>query len=153
MGFLEVFVRRPVRPEPDLTVHPGRWVDVDTWPPPGLVECRLGVDRSGIDSLVVVGDVGVAAWNSCAGGLPWGQPLDQRADNARSLTYDWPIAERAEIVGNAAVALRVRSDQTYGHVSVKLCDVLPDGSSALITRTMLDLRHRRCWPADRSSCR
>jgi hypothetical protein len=31
---------------------------------------------------------------------------------------------------------------------VKLCDVLPDGSSGLITRGMLDLRHRGCWPAD-----
>ena len=44
--------------------------------------------------------------------------------------------------------MRVRSDQRYGHVSVKLCDVLPDGSSALIARGMLDLRHRGCWPAD-----
>ena len=50
--------------------------------------------------------------------------------------------EREELVGTAHVSLRVRSDHDYGHVSVKLCDVLPDGSSALITRGMLDLRHR-----------
>jgi hypothetical protein len=43
--------------------------------------------------------------------------------------------------------LRVRADQTYGHVSVKLCDVAPDGTSTLITRGMLDLRQRNCWPA------
>jgi hypothetical protein len=98
--------------------------------------------------LVVIGDVGTAAWNSCGGGLPWGQPLDQRADNARSLVYDWPVEHTAELVGTPRVAMRVRSDQVYGHVSVKLCDVLPDGSSALITRGMLDLRHRGCWPAD-----
>jgi hypothetical protein len=107
---------------------------------------RCNAER--IDSLDVEADVGVAAWNSCGGGLPWGQPLDQRADNARSLTYDWTIERPDELIGNALVSLRVRSDQKYGHVSVKLCDVAPDRSSALITRGMLDLRHRGCWPAD-----
>ena len=101
----------------------------------------FGTGREGVDALAVEGDVGVAAWNSCGGALPWGQPLDQRADNARSLTYDWPVEEREEVVGTAHVSLRVRSDHDYGHVSVKLCDVLPDGSSALVTRGMLDLRH------------
>jgi uncharacterized protein len=144
----QVYVRQPVRPEPDLAFHPGRWVDVDTWPMPGLRHVPFGTGRDGVDSLAVECDVGVAAWNSCAGGLPWGQPLDQRADNARSLTYDWPVHEREEMVGTAHVSLRVQSDRDYGHVSVKLCDVLPDGSSALITRGMLDLRHRGCWPAD-----
>jgi predicted acyl esterase len=144
----QVYVRRPVRPEPDLAYHPGRWVDVDTWPAPELRSVRFGTGRDGVDVLAVEGDVGVAAWNSCGGALPWGQPLDQRADNARSLTYDWPIQEREELVGTARVTLRLRSDHDYGHVSVKLCDVLPDGSSALVTRGMLDLRHRRCWPAD-----
>ncbi len=147
----QVYVRGPVRPAPDLADHPGRWVDIDSWPPAHLEHRRFGVGRDRIDSLVVEPDVGWAAWNSCGGGLPWGQPLDQRADNARSLRYDWPVAADepiAEVVGTATVSLRVRTDQDYGHLSVKLCDVGPDGSSALITRTMLDLRHLGCWPAD-----
>jgi predicted acyl esterase len=144
----QVFVRGPVHGEPDLELHPGRWADIDTWPPPGLHSETWRVDGSRVDSLVVRGEVGVAAWNSCGGGLPWGQPLEQSADNARSLTYDWPVAAHAELAGTARVTLRVRSDQTYGHVSVKLCDVGPDRASTLITRGMLDLRHRGCWPAD-----
>lgn len=144
----QVYVRRPVEPEPDLGFHPGRWVDVATWPPAELRWTELRADRHGVDSLAVRGDVGVAAWNSCGGGLPWGQPLDQRDDDARSITYDWPIDAVAEVMGNARVTVRVRSDQTYGHVAVKLCDVFPDGTSALITRTMLDLTHVGCWPAD-----
>lgn len=144
----QVYVRQPVRPEPDLVFQPGRWVDLDCWPVAGLRHVAFGCGRVRVDALQVEGDVGVAAWNSCAGSLPWGQPLDQRADNARSLTYDWPIHEREEIVGIARTGLRVRSDRDYGHVSVKLCDVLPDGSSALITRAMIDLRHAGCWPAD-----
>ncbi len=147
-----VYLREPVRPEPDLAFQPGRWVDVDTWPPASLRWVEWRPERSVVDDLVetlaVRGDVGVAAWNSCGGGLPWGQPLDQRDDDARSIVYDWPIDEVAGLMGNARVALRIRSDQTYGHVSAKLCDVFPDGTSALITRGMLDLTHVGCWPAD-----
>lgn len=144
----QVYVRGPVEPEPDLAVHPGRWVDIDTWPPPGAREVELQPTRSGIDSLAVRGDVGVAAWNSCGGSLPWGQPLDQRDDDARSITHDWTIAERLDVVGSVRIALRVRSDQAYGHLALKLCDVFPGGTSALITRTMIDLNHVGCWPAD-----
>jgi predicted acyl esterase len=144
----QVFVRRPVVPEPDLALHPGVWRDIDAWPPEGLREVEFRAGPGGVESLVVRGDVGVAAWNSCGGALPWGQPLDQRGDNARSINLDWPIEESAELVGNGRVALRVRADHEYGHVSVKLCDVFPDGTSALITRGMLDLTHVGCWPAD-----
>jgi hypothetical protein len=154
----QVFVRRPVHPEPDLAVHDGTWRDLSGWPPRGLrwVDYTAGggtSDRTGdptgdIDDLQVRGDVGVAAWISCAGGLPWGQPLDQRADDTWSLTYDWPVAEHAELVGNASVSLRVRSTAPVAHVAVRLCDVFPDGTSALITRGILNLSHIRCWPAD-----
>ncbi len=144
----QVYVRRPIEPEHDLAAHPGRWVDLDTWPPPGHGWRTLRCDGRGVDSLVVRGDVGIAAWNSCGGGLPWGQPLDHRDDDGRSITYEWPIAVHEEVVGVAHVDLRVRSNQQYGHVSVKLCDVFPDGTSALVTRGMLDLTHVGCWPAD-----
>ena len=144
----QVYVRAPIEPQPDLAVHPGRWVDVETWPLPGRRDLELRPTRSGVDELVVRGDVGVAAWNSCGGSLPWGQPLDHRGDDARSITHDWPITERAEVVGSPRVGLRVRSDQPYGHLAVKLCDLFADGTSALITRSMIDLTHVGCWPAD-----
>lgn len=145
----QVFVRAPAAPEPDLVSHPGRWVEFDEWAEPAPTVRRAG--RTGVDALAVRGDVGTAAWNSCGGGLPWGQPLDQRDDNARSVLHDWPVGQSddgAELIGTARVRFRVRSDHPYGHVSVKLCDVAPDGTSTLITRGMLDLTHRGCWPAD-----
>ncbi|MGE3588420.1 MAG: CocE/NonD family hydrolase C-terminal non-catalytic domain-containing protein, partial [Ilumatobacteraceae bacterium] len=98
--------------------------------------------------LVVEGDVGTSAWNSCAGGLPWGQPLDQRTDNARSITCDWVVDSEAMLLGSPVARLRVRSSADVGHVSVKLCDVAPDGVSTLVTRGMLDLTHLGCWPQD-----
>ena len=75
---------------------------------------------------------GTAAWNSCAGGLPWGQPLDQRSDDAWSLTTDWPVAEETEILGHVVVTATVTSDQPVAYLSVKLNDVWPDGTSALV---------------------
>jgi uncharacterized protein len=156
----QLFVRRPTPAEPDLAFHHGSWRDIDSWP---TAELRTLVRRvrvaqptdaqptdaePTVDELPVQGDVGMYAWNSCAGGLPWGQPLDQRADNARSLTYDWRNTVELLVLGNSMAHMRVRSSADVGHVSVKLCDVAPDGTSTLITRGMLDLTHRGCWPAD-----
>ena len=145
----QVFVRAPVRPEPDLAAHPGRWIELDTWQEPA--QSVWPATRTGIDTLPVRGDVGGAAWNSCGGSLPWGQPLDQRGDNAHSICHDWPTGgdlDGTELIGTPRAQLRVRTDRPYGHVSVKLCDVAPDGTSTLVTRGMLDLAHRGCWPAD-----
>jgi predicted acyl esterase len=151
----QVFVRAPVEPEPDLELHPGRWIDLDEWVPPAPTVWRSA--RTGVDAIAVRGDVGVAAWNSCGGGLPWGQPLDQRNDNARSIVHDWSFASHVgagagdtvtELIGHARARFRVRTDRTFGQVSIKLCDVFPDGTSTLITRGMLDLTHLGCWPAD-----
>ena len=60
----------------------------------------------------------------------------------RSLTYDWLLTAPAELVGNASVSLSVRASAPVAHLGVKLCDVFPDGTSALITRGMLNLTHR-----------
>ena len=98
-------------------------------------------------SLQCRADTGTAAWNSCAGGLPWGQPLDQRADDAWSLTTDWPVAAPTEVLGHVVVRATVTSDQPVAYLSVKLNDVWPDGTSALVTRGLLNLTHRVDPPA------
>ena len=146
----QIFVRRPTPPEPDLELHEGHWVEADAWPPLQVKETprRARADNDEVDETDVQGDVGIMAWNSCAGGLPWGQPLDQRPDNAKSITYDWLHVDEIQIFGNSELTMQVRSSAPCGQVSVKLCDVAPDGTSTLITRGMLDLRHRGVWPSD-----
>ncbi len=97
----------------------------------------------GGDVLDVRGDVGWTAWISCAGQLPWGQPDDQRPDEAFSLTYTWPaLEEELEILGHARLAVTLTSTAPIAYLSAKLCDVFPDGASSLVTRTMLNLAHR-----------
>ena len=137
---IRVFVRNATKPQPDLAFHDGEWRYETTWPALRLSPTTLYDGRR--RSLVTRPDTGTAAWNSCAGGLPWGQPLDQRADDAWSLTTDWPVASSTEILGHVVVRASVTSDQPLAYLSVKLNDVWPDGASALVTRGLLNLSHR-----------
>jgi putative CocE/NonD family hydrolase len=148
---IRVFIRHSTKPDADLAMFNGEWRFEETWPPARSVTTTLRptethaahLDASDIDVLDVRPDVGVAAWNSCAGGLPWGQPTDQREDDSWSLTYDWPIdSDHFEILGHALLKLKVASDQPVASISVKICDVFPDGTSALVARGFLNLTHR-----------
>jgi uncharacterized protein len=89
----------------------------------------------------VLADVGTAAWNSYAGTLPWGQPTDQRYDDAASLTWSWP-ADGLTLLGYPRLRLRISSSAPVAFVSAKLTDVFPDGTSVLLSRTLLNLTHR-----------
>ena len=93
-------------------------------------------------SHAVIPDTGTAAWISCAGHLPWGQPTDQRYDDAAVADLGVagrrprdPRARRAWPPGSASTCRSRRS-------SVRLCDVFPDGRSTLVTRGTLNLTHR-----------
>ncbi len=150
---VDVFVRTSTRPEADLDLHEGYWVS-DTWPSASTRVHKRRLD--GPRSLEVRPDVGTAAWIDCAGHLPWGQSGDQRTDDDRSLTWDWAVSNTNKadstndtdataetvVIGQPVVRLRVCASAPAASLSVKLCDVLADGTSALVTRGSLDLRFR-----------
>jgi predicted acyl esterase len=135
-----LFARRSSPPEPDLDACAGEWRQEPGWP---LERSVLDVRRLGEGTVVhhTMPDTGTAAWNSCCGHLPWGQPGDQRADDAASLTWEWP-ADDLEILGHPRLRLRLATDAPVANLSAKLCDVFPDGRSALICRGLLNLTHR-----------
>jgi uncharacterized protein len=137
-----VFVRHATRPAPDLAEVAGAWRDEPAWPPERADELALPLG-SGRDRLEVRPDVGAAAWIDCAGHLPFGQPDDQRADDARSLTFDWPLEAELEVLGHPRLRVRVAASAPVAFLSAKLCDVFPDGTSALVARGFLNLTHRR----------
>ncbi len=146
-----LFAQRSTRPGATRPEMQGGWRYEPTWPAERLRPTPLALsDAEAVapigddgDVLDVRGDVGWTAWISCAGHLPWGQPDDQRPDEAYSLTYTWPALERdLEILGHARLAVTLTSSAPIAYLSAKLCDVFPDGASSLVTRTMLNLAHR-----------
>jgi predicted acyl esterase len=140
---VRAFLRRPTVPAPDLAEHRGTWRADSTWPPADAGELVLLRPEGTTDVLPVRGDVGTTAWISCAGQLPWGQPTDQRPDEAYSLVYDWPARESELVVaGNPRLTVTLTADAPVAYLSAKLCSVLPDGTSALVTRGFLNLCHR-----------
>ena len=146
-----VFIRRSTKPEPDLAEVRGEWRYEPGWPIDRSTELPMpfgnavavGRPASDPDELEVRGDVGWTAWISCAGHLPYGQPQDQRPDEAWSLVYEWPpLTEELEILGHPRVDVTITSSAPVAYLSAKLCDVFPDGTSALVTRGLLNLAHR-----------
>ena len=138
-----VFARRSTRPAPALTEMRGAWRAESTWPPARLGDIVLRPVGDAHDEIHVRGDVGGTAWISCAGKLPWGQPDDQRPDDVLSLTYDWkPLPAELDVMGHPRLRLHVTASAPVAFLSAKLCDVFPDGTSALVTRGILNLAHR-----------
>jgi putative CocE/NonD family hydrolase len=140
---IAVFMRRSTRPAPDLAEMRGEWRSEPTWPAERLTSRVLRPDGNENDKIVVRGDVGTAAWISCAGKPPWGLPEDQREDDERSLLYEWdPLDEELELLGHPRLRLRLTSPNPVAFLSARLCDVFPDGASALVSRGVLNLTHR-----------
>jgi len=133
----DVFVRTSTVPEPDLDLHRGSWVRLPSLPPTRTHTVPIEGQRS----LVVLPDTGTTAWIDCAGHLPWGLSTDQRLDDAKSLTWDVAPPSGA-LVGQPRARLRVSADAPAASLSVKLCDVFADGTSALVARGTVDLAFR-----------
>lgn len=75
--------------------------------------------------------------------INWFMPLDQRPDEAHSLTYTTqPLEEDVEVTGLPRTILHFSSTARITLFVVKLCDVAPDGTSALVTKGYLNVAHR-----------
>ena len=87
--------------------------------------------------------LGTEAGVWCAEGQSADLAGDQRRDDALSACFDLePLAEPVELLGFPAVELELAADRPHALVCVRLCDVFPDGTSALVTRGLLNLAHR-----------
>jgi putative CocE/NonD family hydrolase len=149
---LRAWMPEAVPPRPDYDERPGRWIAEPRWPAArGMLTLALdgggGLSADSDDETVLVHSsgqtVGVDAGAWCAYGAPADLPLDQRRDDALSLSLDSEIlTERTELFGAPALTLTVAADRPVGFVVARLCDVAPDGSSTLITRGVLNLCHR-----------
>lgn len=134
--------------QPPVTVYvqgAGHWRSAPAWPIADAEirtlyladqELTTAPPASGEIAYTTDPSVGMAAgvWPS-TGTMQFGVAADQREDEARSLTFRGPVLESAlQIAGSPSATLNLRWDPAEEvNVVVKLSDVAPDGSSALIT--------------------
>ena len=141
---IRVFVRHATRPEPDLAEHDGRVAGRAGMAPGAVVNAGSDGGRQRRTMSSRCGPTSAPARGSPAPGSCRGANRRTSAeDDAWSLVYDWPAAEGpVEILGHPQVHLTLRSTAPVAWISAKLNDVFPDGTSALVTRGMLNLTHR-----------
>ena len=156
-----VFVRTDAQPGPLRVVDEGFWRSEHEWPPARTAQTAMYLHSHGrLDSEPVTDTeaetdpfdyspaVGYTAGRHGGGPFPpWGMPTDQRPDEAYSLTYTTEPLDRAvEVIGNPVAVLNVSSTAEVSALCVKLCDVSPDGTSAMVTKGYLNATHRN-WHA------
>jgi uncharacterized protein len=152
-----VWMEEPMPPLAYYDERPGRWVAEPGWPSANIKAQLLALDASGrlggrlaekpgpetslqTVSPQSVGE-GCGAW--CGFGIGPERPLDQRADDGRSLIFDSePLPDRLEIMGAPKVTLELAVDRPVAFVAVRLNEVSPDGASTRITYGLLNLTHR-----------
>ncbi|MFN8572409.1 MAG: CocE/NonD family hydrolase [Gemmatimonadaceae bacterium] len=143
---LIVYMRHGDAPNAGLLKASGTWRGV-AWPLATLpVIWYLGgrndlTERSGPPQSLRIpfrADAGVAA------GDWWGDPTgDQQHDDAWARVFDSPpLSEPRSLLGVPSAVIRLRSGNAIGHWSVRLEDVAPDGSVALVTGALRNGAYR-----------
>ncbi|WP_216635951.1 CocE/NonD family hydrolase [Neptunicoccus sediminis] len=144
------YVMDSVAPQTSFTHRAGRWVGLEQPRGAGMTRFYLnGTRLAGADGPV---SRTVATDLACGRGtgeyFPFGfgpgeLPDDQSGDDALSMCFDSdPLEHGMDIVGRARVKLALSSDRPRAQIAVRLNDLRPDGSSALIAHGFLNLRQR-----------
>jgi hypothetical protein len=95
-----------------------------------------------LDTITYNPSVGSAFGIFSAGG-PHLLPGDQRMEEALSAVYTTPVLDQpVEILGYPRAILYVDASVEVLTFVARLCDVAPDGSSALVTKGVLNATHR-----------
>lgn len=148
-------------PDPGCASRPGRWVAEPGWPSDSVQPQIWAVTPTGLSPQASPGpgDTGPGGtvtvrvpqtygrctpyWLNYGTEAPEGA-LDQRPDDALAFTADTaPLPAAVAILGAPVLRARLAVDQPVAFVSVRLCDVLPDGRSGLVTYGLLNLTHDR----------
>ncbi len=149
-----VWLMDSVEPKRWLDERPGTWVGEPALPSPNIEQhilhlCGTNNDaRLSIDSELCELNISSPQHCGATGGeyfpFTFGPELpdNQVADDALSVCIDSePLDAYMEIIGAPTVDLTLKADKPMAMVVARLCDLRPDGSSALITMGVLNLTH------------
>ncbi len=148
-----VWVHDSVRPSSCHQERPGHWAVESQWPSENINDLAFHLNDGTLDqapttevclpicSPQTTGDCTPFLGSYGSGGPE--DPLDQRADDARSACFDSPLLdEDVTIWGAPVVSLDVASDQENAFVCVRLNEVRPNGEALQISYGVLNLTHR-----------
>jgi uncharacterized protein len=108
-----------------------RWCSADAWPPPSISE-RHDEPVEERDEYHCAAAVGADAGLWYPMGLQIGA-FDQTRDDAKSLCYTTePLDDDLVIAGAPRAHVEIEASEPV-HLTVKVCDVAPDGHSTLVT--------------------
>ncbi|CDX51405.1 conserved hypothetical protein [Mesorhizobium plurifarium] len=149
-----VWITGEERPQPFyLPDHAGSWAAEDQWPSPRIERRVLHLNAAGLSGGAAPGatlsvrspatagrDCG--RWGGYGGSCP-DMPIDQRREDGLALCFDTlPLEHDLTLLGAPELDLLVSVDQPHVNLAARLCDVYPDGTSALMTYGVLNLSHR-----------
>ncbi|WP_374112493.1 CocE/NonD family hydrolase [Streptomyces sp. CC210A] len=122
--------------EPLLRSWTRGWRGDDTWPPPHVTPVTYAL-QGGPAPVRSPLHTGLDAGRFAPSGGDADLPPDQRAEDALSACFDVAVPSGGppvEVLGHPVVRLAVRADGPAARVTVRLCDVAPDGTSVLVAR-------------------
>lgn len=142
------------RPRPFyLPDHAGEWVAEEAWPSPRIEHRQLFLNATGLGAKPLEGAASsvrspatagrdCGRWGGYGGSCP-DMAIDQRREDGLAICYDTPPLEQdTTLLGAPELDLLVTVDQPLVNLVARLCDVHPDGTSALMTYGVLNLSHR-----------
>ena len=151
------FEREYAPPEPFPAALPGRWRAATAYPHPsttmrswpfgaGTLDDDAPAGTDTFRHRPTTGTRGALSWG--AGSAPNGLARDLRRDEDAGPTYtSAPLLEALAVLGVPEVVVHLEVDAPVATLSVRLSDVAPDGSVALVSAGVLNLTHRRSHSA------
>lgn len=147
------YIKDPHRPARFYADYPGHWVREAGWPSANI---RQQVFHLNTGSLGPHAEPGAAlqfrspvtAGRDCGryggyGGTVPDMAGDQRREDGMGLCFDTPpLGDDLVLLGAPAAKITLTSDRPQATLTVRLCEVWPDGTSTLVTWGTLNLSQR-----------
>ena len=148
-----VWITGEERPRPRYDNHAGSWAAEASWPARKRIDWhKRYLNASGLGRKPKLGAMSFQSpatagtdygrWGGNGGEAP-DLAIDQRREDGQSLCFDTePLSKDMTLLGAVSVDLLLSVDQPHVNIAVRLCDVYPDGTSAVMTYGVLNLSHR-----------
>jgi hypothetical protein len=148
-----IFAVGEKRPRAWYKLHAGHWIAEEIWPSPRIEWQTRYLNAQGLALTPAAGpELSVrspaTAGTDCGrwggyGGTSPDLAIDQRREDGQALCFDTePLSEDATLLGAPEITLELTVDVPKVNLAARLCDIYPDGTSALMTYGVLNLSHR-----------